>query len=109
MVQEGILSVGHAKVLLGVTSKRKRTELAKRVVAQDLSVRQLEELVRRLERVPRGTTRAKNPEIVQLEEDLQRRFGTKVTVTYKKGAGKISIEYYSDEELERLLDLMNQI
>lgn len=109
LVRRGLLSVGHAKVLLGVANKKKRAELAKKVVAEDLSVRQLEELVRRPQRVPRGTTRLKSPELVQLEEDLQRRFGTKVTVSYRKGAGKISIEYYSDEELERLLDLISKI
>lgn len=109
LVRRGLLSVGHAKVLLGVANKKKRAELAKKVVAEDLSVRQLEELVRRPQRVPRGTTRLKSPELIQLEEDLQRRFGTKVTVSYRKGAGKISIEYYSDEELERLLDLISKI
>ena len=109
MVQEGLLSVGHAKVLLGVSNKKKRTELAKRVVAEDLSVRQLEELVKKPKNVPRGTLKIKSPELIQLEEDLQRRFGTKVSVTYRKGTGRIAIEYYSDEELERLLDLMSRI
>ncbi len=109
MVQEGQLSVGHAKVLLGVANKKKRAELAKKVVSEDLSVRQLEELVKKPERVPRGTAKMRSPELVQLEEDLQRRFGTKVTVTYKKGAGRISIEYYSDEELERLLELISKL
>jgi len=109
MVREGQLSVGHAKVLLGVANKKKRAELAKKVVSEDLSVRQLEELVKKPERVPRGTAKMRSPELVQLEEDLQRRFGTKVTVTYKKGAGRISIEYYSDEELERLLELISKL
>lgn len=109
MVREGQLSVGHAKVLLGVANKKKRAELAKKVVSEDLSVRQLEELVKKPERVPRGTAKMRSPELVQLEEDLRRRFGTKVTVTYKKGAGRISIEYYSDEELERLLELISKL
>jgi ParB family chromosome partitioning protein len=78
-------------------------------VAEDLSVRQLEELVKKPKNVPRGTLKIKSPELIQLEEDLQRRFGTKVSVTYRKGTGRIAIEYYSDEELERLLDLMSRI
>jgi ParB family chromosome partitioning protein len=112
MVRDGLLSVGHAKVLLGVANKKKRTELAKRVVAEGLSVRQLEELVnseRSVSRRSRRGAKAKSPELVQLEEELQRRLGTRVSVTYRKGAGRISIEYYSDEELERLLELIGRI
>lgn len=109
MVREGTLSAGHAKVLLGVSSKTKRRELAKKVAREGLSVRQLESLVKKPKNVPRGTLKMKSPELIDLEEDLQRRFGTKVSVTYKKGAGKISIEYYSDEELERLLDLIGKL
>jgi ParB family chromosome partitioning protein len=109
LVADGLLSVGHAKVLLGVSNKKKRAELAKKVVAQDLSVRQLEELVKKPEGATRRRTKMKSPELVELEDDLQRRFGTKVTVTYRKGAGKIAIEYYSDDELERLLDLISRI
>ncbi len=109
MVQEGHLSMGHAKVLLGVSNIKKRTQLAHRVVKEDLSVRQLEESLKKPKSVPRGTYKMKSPELVDLEEDLQRKFGTKVSVSYTKGAGKISIEYYSDEELERLLELMRQI
>ena len=47
--------------------------------------------------------------MVDLEDDLQRIFGTKVSVIYRKGVGKIAIEYYSDEELERLLELFRTV
>ncbi|NMB19303.1 MAG: ParB/RepB/Spo0J family partition protein [Firmicutes bacterium] len=109
MVQDGSLSMGHAKVLLGVSDPKKRSHLAKRVVNEDLSVRQLEEIVRKPKHVPRGTLKIKSPELVDLEENLQRILGTKVSMTYKKGAGRISIEYYSDEELERLLEMLRRI
>lgn len=109
MLQEGLITTGHAKVLLGVNNKSKRHELAQKVVKDGLSVRQLEDLLKKPKSVPRGTYKIKSPELVELEENLQRRFGTKVAVTYKKGAGKISIEYYSDEELERLLELINNL
>lgn len=109
MLQEGLITTGHAKVLLGVNNKSKRHELARKVVKDGLSVRQLEDLLKKPKSVPRGTYKIKSPELVELEENLQRRFGTKVAVTYKKGAGKISIEYYSDEELERLLELINNL
>lgn len=61
MVRDGLLSVGHAKVLLGVANKKKRTELAKRVVAEGLSVRQLEELVNSERSVSRRSRRGQRP------------------------------------------------
>lgn len=109
MVQDGRLSTGHAKVLLGVNDAKKRVQLANKVIKEDLSVRQLEELLKKPKTVPRGTLKMKSPELVDLENNLQRIFGTKVSMTYKKGAGRISIEYYSDEELERLLEMMRRI
>jgi ParB family chromosome partitioning protein len=109
MVQDGRLSMGHAKVLLGVGDAKKRTQLANKVVKEDLSVRQLEELLKKPKSVPRGTLKMKSPELVDLEDNLQRIFGTKVSMSYKKGVGRISIEYYSDDELERLLEMMKRI
>lgn len=109
MVRDGRLSAGHAKVLLGVNDDKKRRQLANRVVKDELSVRQLEDLLKKAKGVPRGTLKMKSPELVDLEEDLQRIFGTKVSMSYKKGVGRISIEYYSDEELERLLEMMRGI
>lgn len=110
MIQEGTLSTGHAKVLLGVTNEKRRAQLAALVAKEDLSVRQLEQLVKKPQQnVPRGTMKRRSPELIDLEEDLQRRFGTKVAVSYKQGAGRISIEYFSDEELERLLELFRSI
>ncbi len=106
MVERGEISVGHAKVLCGVENVRLRQRLAARVVREDLSVRQLEQLVRVKPRVPRGTSKEVNPEIVRLEEELQRCLGTKVSIGYKGGKGKIEIEYYSDEELERLVEYL---
>ncbi|HBG02245.1 MAG TPA: chromosome partitioning protein ParB [Firmicutes bacterium] len=109
MVREGLLSAGHAKVLLGVSPERRRMQWARRTVKEELSVRQLENLLKKPRDVPRGTVRTKSAELMDLEDDLQRRLGTKVTVSYKKGVGKIAIEYYSDEELERLLELFQTV
>ncbi len=106
MVRDGRLSTGHAKVLLGVSDEKKRRQVATKVVKDGLSVRQLEELLKQPSGVPRGTLKMKSPELMDLEENLQRIFGTKVSMSYKKGVGRISIEYYSDEELERLLEMM---
>lgn len=109
LVQEGSLSLGHAKVLLGVSNEKRRTQLAQKVVKEDLSVRELEGLLKKPQSVPRGTFKMKSPELVELEEKLQKHLGTKVSVSYRQGSGKISIQYYSDEELERLLELITSL
>ena|SRR5690554_3335893 len=109
MVQSGELSTGHAKVLLGVDNVGLRQRLAERVVREDLSVRQLEQLVKVRSSVPRGTSQKVDPEIVRIQDELQRCLGTRVTIGYKKGRGKIEIEYYSDEELERLIDYLKSV
>ena len=77
---------------------------------QDLSVRQTEELVRRL-REPRpepshrpGASHTADPDLERVEEDLRRALGTKVSLARSRRGGRIVIEYYSDEELGRLYD-----
>lgn len=106
MVASGALSRGHAKVLLGVDSVKLRQQLAEKVVKEGLSVRQLERLVKERPKKKTEKTRQKDPEVELLQEELQRVLGTKVRLDYHQGKGKIEIEYYSDEELERILDLM---
>lgn len=106
MVAEGRLSRGHAKVLLGVESGKLRHSLAQRVVEEDLSVRQLEKLVQN--KPKQGVLKKQNadPQVQVVQDELQRLLGTRVRLTYKRGKGKIEIEYYSDEELERIIELM---
>lgn len=108
LVQDGSLSAGHAKVLLSVNNEKARSTLAARVVREGLSVRQLEEIVKKPKNVPRRTITMRSPELISLEENLQRVFGTKVAVTYKKGSGRIAIDYYSDDDLERILEIIKQ-
>jgi len=106
-VADGRLTEGHGRALGGLA-----TELQDRVldsvVGQDLSVRQTEELVRRL-REPRSgpagpPTRQADPELERVEEDLRRALGTKVSLARSRRGGRIVIEYYSDEELGRLYE-----
>ncbi|NLJ81086.1 MAG: ParB/RepB/Spo0J family partition protein [Firmicutes bacterium] len=110
MVREGSLSAGHAKVLLAVKGESERLQLAKRVKKEGMSVRQLERLLqKKAGDVPRGTSRRLNPELVALEEELQKHIGTRVKISYRQGKGRISLEYYSDRELERLLELIRSL
>ena len=106
-VADGRMTEGHGRALGGLA-----TELQDRVldsvIEQELSVRQTEELVRRL-REPRPepaqpTTRRSDPDLERVEEDLRRALGTKVSLARSRRGGRIVIEYYSDEELGRLYE-----
>ncbi len=106
LVAEGQLSRGHAKVLLAVDNVKDRRVYAMRVIKDGLSVRQLEKMIKAGLRKTRTKDKRTNPEVRMLEEELQRVLGTRVRLAYRDGRGKIEIEYYSDEELERILELM---
>jgi ParB family chromosome partitioning protein len=105
----GRLSMGHARALLPLDSAARLQEARDLVVKKQLSVRQTEELVKRLKTEPPTVVRRKlpNPELTDLAARLQRRLGTQVRIVPAarggKG-GKIEIAYYSAEELERLLE-----
>lgn len=105
-VADGIITEGHGRAIGGLPPESQPRVLAA-VVEQDLSVRQAEELVRRL-REPRVTDQAPatapDPEVERLEEDLRRALGTKVRLARSRRGGRIVIDYYSDEELGRLYE-----
>ena len=105
-VVEGAISEGHARALAGLTSAQ-QNGLLQAVIARGSSVRQTEELARRL-REPRSTVapagRPADPDAERVEEDLRRALGTKVSLARSRKGGRIVIEFYSDEELGRLYD-----
>jgi ParB-like partition proteins len=107
-VADGRLTEGHGRALGGIAPGLQARVLDS-VVGQELSVRQTEELVRRL-REPRATpeesapARKSDPDLERVEEDLRRALGTKVSLARSRRGGRIVIEYYSDEELGRLYD-----
>jgi ParB family chromosome partitioning protein len=107
LLSEGVISEGHARALGGLIPDQ-QARVVSTVVEQQLSVRQTEELVRRL-REPRklradATARRLEPELERVEEELRRSLGTKVTLARSRRGGRIVIEYYSDEELAQLYD-----
>jgi ParB family chromosome partitioning protein len=110
-VREGRLSVGHAKVILGLESAVQQQGAADRVVKDGLSVRQTEKLVARLVAPPApagGTVKAaaaKDPHLANLEGRLRERFGTKVQLRYHLGKGAVEIQFFTDEDLERILQI----
>ena len=106
-VADGRLTEGHGRALGGIAPELQARVLDS-VIGQELSVRQTEELVRRLKE-PRATpeaapARKQDPDLERVEEDLRRILGTKVSLARSRRGGRIVIEYYSDEELSRLYD-----
>lgn len=106
-VADGRLSEGHGRALGGLPSEMQDRVLDS-VIGQELSVRQTEELVRRLREPKPQTaglvTRAADPDLERVEEELRRALGTKVSLARSRRGGRIVIEYYSDEELGRLYE-----
>lgn len=106
----GLLSIGHAKALLQVENQRQQIEIAARVLRKGLSVRETESLCKRAtsantKKAAPGS--AKDPQIASLEEKLIQSLGTKVRLIHKSNKrGRIEIDYYSLEELDRLLDIL---
>jgi len=111
LVGEGRLSAGHARALLGTPDRAFQESLAKRIVAEGLSVRAVEEAVRARQGLPEGappTTRPRlrAPGLVELEELLSERLDTRVKVDMGARRGKVVIEFASLEDLERIYRLM---
>jgi len=109
MVYKGRISVGHARALLSLESLGEQLRLANLVVTKGISVREVEELVKgggKSRNTGIKKNREKDHEIVALEEDLQRVLGTKVSVIAKKKKGKVVIDYYSLDDLDRILKLL---
>lgn len=102
---EGKISEGHARALLGLNSPQAQAAVLQNVLANDLSVRQTEELVRRYsgERTAPVKRPEPSPEIQSLEARLRDSLGTKVTLRHGKKGGTLVIHYYSDEELDGLI------
>ena len=109
LISDKKLSMGHGRTLLGLRSKKMIPETAAKVVKENLNVRQLESLVQRLnEDVPRETIEKKKDLFLEEKQsELRDRFGTKVQITKNKNKGKIEIEFFSEEDLERILELLS--
>ena len=110
LMNEGTLSMGHGRALLGLKNKERIEEIAQKVLTQNLNVRQLESLVHQLnEGVSHETKeKVKKDVFVQAtESQLRDYFGTKVQIKKQKNKGKIEIEFLSEDDLERILDILN--
>lgn len=120
-VDRGHLTVGHARSLLALGTPEEQIDMARQVMRHGLSVRETETLVaqrvtphelspedRGLEPAPEDGALRRNVHVVALEEELTRAFGTKVRLRAKKKGGRIEIEYYSNEELEGIVNRLRR-
>ncbi|EHZ5919248.1 ParB/RepB/Spo0J family partition protein [Listeria monocytogenes] len=110
MLRDGSLSAGHGRVLLGLKLKKNIVPTAKKAVAQGLTVRQLEDVVNNLnENVSRETIKpARVPIFIrESESQLRDKFGTAVSIKRRDKKGKIEIEFLSDDDLDRILEILD--
>ncbi|MGM0866767.1 MAG: ParB/RepB/Spo0J family partition protein [Bacillota bacterium] len=109
LISEGKLTMGHGRALLGLKNKKNLSTVVNRILKESLNVRQLEKIIQELnENVPRETknTERKDVFIQEQESLLRERFGTTVTIKQSKKKGKIELEFFSKEDLDRILELL---
>lgn len=112
LLSDGKISTGHAKVLLGLSDKKRQIALSKEVAEKELSVRELESLIKAASKKPKKEIK-KDLNLRLAFENAEKRFSdifsTKVQIVDKKGKGKITIDYYSKEDLDRITKLLEKI
>jgi ParB family chromosome partitioning protein len=113
-LRDGRISVGHAKVILGLAGERQQKHAADRILRDGLNVRQTEALVSHLQaRETAGTgavlpptAKPKDAHVADLENQLRERLGTKISLRYAQGKGALEITFFSDADLERILRIL---
>lgn len=112
-LRDGRLSVGHAKVILALDGLKLQNLAAERILKKGLNVRQTEELVAQLgARSGNGDSKASRAKVItdsnvtDLENRLRERFGTKVNLRYRQGKGALEVHFFSDDELDRVLQIV---
>ena len=105
-VREGQATLGHAKALLGMADRVRQLELFTRIKREGLSVRQTEALAGAAAPAHRRRAHRADPQLKGLEDELRRTLGTKVSLTARAKGGRIVIDYFSSEDLTRILELL---
>lgn len=109
---EGILSEGHGRALLGLENKDMQYKVSEKIIDEKLSVREIEGLIKNInneKNIDEENNIQKkelNPYYKDIKDKLQNYFGTKVNINTKKNKGKIEIEYYSEDDLQRILEII---
>lgn len=110
-VTNGQLSVGHARALIVIEDKQKQLEIAKYAAKEQISVREIEKMTRESSANAKAKPlkKKKSPEITHVEEELKEILGTKVQLKYSGKKGKLEIQFYSKEEVDRIIDLLRSL
>lgn len=110
-VSEGELTAGHGRTLITVEDGNLQRQLCDKIIEEGLSVRQTEKLVSELGKAPKKKPlqKQKNPDTLRVEEELKTILGTKVSIVEKGKKGKIEIECFSRDELNRLIELLKKL
>ncbi|OAA93155.1 ParB/RepB/Spo0J family partition protein [Clostridium coskatii] len=106
---DGVITEGHGRALLGVDDGELQYKLAQSIIDENLTVRDIEKIIKNLnssKAAKNDNIKKANPYYVDIREKLEDLFGTKVSLMDKKNKGKIQIEYYSQEDLQRILDIL---
>lgn len=104
-LSKGEISSGHGKAILAIDDKKKQKKVARDIIDKKLNVRDAESLVKDIKKNTPSKVE-KDPYILDIEEDLISKFGTKVKITQGNNKGKVEIEYYSDDDLNRILEIL---
>lgn len=113
MLVDGVLSAGHARALLGIDNKEKQLKLANEIIEKSLSVRQTEDLVKEAASAQGKKKTKPKDDMAFVYKDLEKKLGTALGTKVKinrrdKGKGKIEINYYSEDELDRIYGIINK-
>ncbi len=104
-ISKGQITSGHGRALLGIKNKEERLKAAKLIVEEKINVRQIEDMAKNKEKAKsKKKALERDPFIQEIEESLMRVLGTKVKLTLKKNGGKIEIDFYSNEDLDRIIE-----
>jgi len=111
-IAEGVITEGHARPILRLMGMEKQLALFELIVGQNMSVRQVEDIIREMLDAPRQVRATRNetdPEVMAMESELRGKLGTKVRVQKKGDSGKITIEFFSQEELSAFMDKVHKL
>ncbi|MBR4407613.1 MAG: ParB/RepB/Spo0J family partition protein [Clostridia bacterium] len=112
LVEQNLLSAGHARNLVVIEDKALQYKVARMIIDKKMSVREVEKLVRQILRPTAKKVKkeeVKSPELIEFEENLQRVFATKVSIQGNDKKGRIMIDYFSKDDLDRIYDLLELI
>ena len=105
---DAVITQGHGRALLAILDKETQYKLAQTIIDEDLSVREIEKLIRTFDKNKTNNKKTVlNPFYLDIKNKLENHFGTKVSLSSNTNKGRIEIEYYSEDDFQRILDIIN--